>query len=301
MRCQEESLANDDWRDLEHLVANIQKGLAPEAKVEHNVKLPGRDSETERQIDVLVTQQIGQYEMKIAIDCKDYKTPVDVKGVEEFVGMVQDVGAHKGVLVCPAGFTSTAKKLAKKRQIELYRPVDTGDHKWRVRATIPATFEVVAATMSLALSYEYPQPMAIKENFFNIEAQAPDGTKLGTAAEAAMTTWNAGQYPTEPGNYDGLPIFPMPEVLVDGHYGGLVPVQITLSLRVSSTRYFGQLAIDRLSGFLDEQTGLTIANSFVVGAINVEEIQSQWKRLDETEEAPIAPVLCLRGLTGFVR
>ncbi|MGC2962941.1 restriction endonuclease [Paraburkholderia graminis] len=294
-------MANNDWRDLEHLVANIQRKLAPEAKVEHNVKLPGRDSETERQIDVLVTQQIGQYEMKIAIDCKDYKTPVDVKGVEEFMGMVEDVGAHKGVLVCPAGFSASAKKLAKKRQIELYRPVDTGDHKWRITATIPVTFEVVTAAMSFSLSYEYPQPIAIREKFFSIDVQAPDGTKLGTAAETAMKAWSAGRYPSEPGVYDGLAIFPIPEVLVDGQYGGLVPVKMMLNLSVSSKMYFGQLNIDRLSGFLDEQTGLTIANSFVVGGINPDEIQSQWTRLERTEEAPIPPVLSLRGLTGFAR
>jgi len=31
--------------------------------------------------DVLVRQKIGQYEMLIVLDCKDYAKPVDVKGV----------------------------------------------------------------------------------------------------------------------------------------------------------------------------------------------------------------------------
>lgn len=39
-----------------------------------------------RQVDVLVRQRIGQYERTIAIDCKDYGSPVDVKGIEEFNG-----------------------------------------------------------------------------------------------------------------------------------------------------------------------------------------------------------------------
>ena len=33
------------------------------------------------------------------MDCKDYSDPVDVKGVEEFIGLLQDVGANKGGMV----------------------------------------------------------------------------------------------------------------------------------------------------------------------------------------------------------
>jgi hypothetical protein len=98
-----------DSRDLELLVAKIQQQLAPKAEVLHDVKLDGRQSKTKRQIDVLVRENIGQYEIRIIIDCKDYKKPVDVKGVEEFYGLLHDVGAHKGVLVCPKGFSEAAK------------------------------------------------------------------------------------------------------------------------------------------------------------------------------------------------
>lgn len=46
---------------------------------------------------------------------------VDVKGVEEFHGLVQDVCDHQGALVCPAGFTKAALRRAQKLQIALYR------------------------------------------------------------------------------------------------------------------------------------------------------------------------------------
>ena len=77
-----------DAEDLEILVAKIQKQLAPDAEVIHNAKLDGRNSKQKRQIDVLVRQKIGQYEMMIVLDCKDYARPVDVKGVEEFHGLI---------------------------------------------------------------------------------------------------------------------------------------------------------------------------------------------------------------------
>ncbi len=98
-----------DFKDLEILVAKIQKQLAPKAEILHDVKLDGRLSGTKRQIDVLVRDKIGQYEINIIIDCKDYNKPVDVKGVEKFDGLLRDVGAQKEVLVCPRGFTQTAK------------------------------------------------------------------------------------------------------------------------------------------------------------------------------------------------
>jgi hypothetical protein len=121
-----------NYRELEILVAKIQKQLAPDAEVLHNVKLDGRLSRTRRQIDVLGRQRIGQYEMAIVLECKDSARPIDVKGVEEFSGLVKDVGAQKGVLVCPTGFTAAAKTRASNLQIELYSPVDTDPHKWRV-------------------------------------------------------------------------------------------------------------------------------------------------------------------------
>ena len=90
---------------LEQLVQKIQKQLAPQAEVLHNVKLPGRSSNEDRQIDVLVREKVGQYDINIIIECKDHKRPIDVKGVEEFAGLLNDVGAQKGVLVCPKGFS----------------------------------------------------------------------------------------------------------------------------------------------------------------------------------------------------
>ena len=59
----DEKLSEPDYKALEILVTKIKQQLAPDATVEHNVKLPGRHSKRDRQIDVLVRQQIGQYQM----------------------------------------------------------------------------------------------------------------------------------------------------------------------------------------------------------------------------------------------
>jgi hypothetical protein len=73
----------------------------------------------------------------IVIDCKDYSKPVDVKGVEEFLGLVEDVGANKGALVASGGFTKTAKTRAKDAGIDLYKLVDAQDDDWRSYVAMP--------------------------------------------------------------------------------------------------------------------------------------------------------------------
>src|SRR5262245_41625555 len=118
-------------RDLEILVAKIQAQFSPDAEVLHDIRLLGRLSQQSRQIDVRVRQNIGQYQMTIVIDSKDYARPVDVKGVEEFHGLVADVGAHKGAMVSPRGSTTAAKHRAAGLQIDPYSPVDTDPHKWQ--------------------------------------------------------------------------------------------------------------------------------------------------------------------------
>ena len=77
------------WRRFEELVAQIQCELAPNAIVTHDDKIKGQDSLELRQVDVTVKQKIGQYEMLIAIDCKDFTDPVDVNEVEKSIGLIK--------------------------------------------------------------------------------------------------------------------------------------------------------------------------------------------------------------------
>lgn len=156
-------------RELELLVAKIQQQLAPDAEVLHDVMLDGRASRRKRQIDVLVRERIGQYEINIIIDCKDYNRPVDVKGVEEFYGLLTDVGAQKGVLVCPKGFTETAKTRAEGFQIDLYSPVDTDIHKWRMRVTIPALCDFRKVAMAFQFSMSAPVPIKLAGDFYSTD------------------------------------------------------------------------------------------------------------------------------------
>ncbi|MDP1701298.1 MAG: restriction endonuclease [Aestuariivirga sp.] len=287
-------------RDLEILVARIQQQLAPNAEVLHDVKLDGRSSKRTRQVDVLVTQSIGQYKIQIVIECKDYAKPVDVKGVEEFYGLLSDVGAQRGVLVCPKGFSAAAKTRAADLQIDLYSPVDTDAHKWQAKPTIPALCDFRSAVMAFKLQISSPVPFEMKMDFYSKNIiHDMEGRALGTSAEIAIAKWNEGKFPLDVGEHRDLQIFDIPEVKMDNGFGVLVPVSITVRARVSRRLYFGQYPVLEMSGFKDHLSGKVLTNAFTIGLLDPEIIEKDWRLIEKEEDAPIKPVIMLQGLIGW--
>ncbi len=287
-------------KDLEILVSEIQKQLSPDAEVLHNVKLPSRTTSANRQIDVLVKQSIGQYKMTIVIDSKDYKDPVDIKGVEEFYGLVTDVGANKGVLVCPAGFTKAAKEKAQNLLIDLYSPVDTGDHKWKAKVFMPTICDFRSARISFGLSFSDPLPFSMPYDFYkSLVVHDRKRNPLGLPLNIAIEKWNKGIFPTEPGIHEEINPFEDEMVLVDNGHGMLVNVRIRISLHVEQQLYYGQMPISKISGFKDENKGHVITNAFEVGLLDPNEIMKQWKPISEGDSLPMPPALKLSGLVGW--
>src|SRR3954468_22330294 len=96
-----------DWRIYERFVAKLMADQAEhDMTVLPNVKLLGTISGVHRQIDVLIDSRHDHSDSRrIIVDAKRHKRPLDVKKVEEFEGMMRDVQAHHGILVCPNGYT----------------------------------------------------------------------------------------------------------------------------------------------------------------------------------------------------
>lgn len=288
-----------DWKELEYLVAMIQQQLSPTASVKHNVMLEGIDSETKRQIDVLVEQNIGQYTMRIIIDCKDYSKPVDVKGIEEFQGLVQDVRAHKGALVCPAGFTKAALKRAKKLQIDLYRPVSTGKHKWQATVTAPVLCDFRSSMMSFGISCSEPKPLTLPPDFYNLPVQDEEGNVLGTSLQTAQAKWDKGFMPSEPGEHDRVSIFEGKKVYIDNGHGDTVEVNLTVGLFVKQDLYLGHLPIEDINGLKDEYTGAVVTNAFRMGGLNPEEVEKTWKKVEDEKSLEFQPLFRVVGYDVF--
>lgn len=105
-----------DWRSFEHYVAAFLTAHYRGIAFELDVKIRGAKSGTLRQIDILADAATPT-----AIECKHVSRRVDVKCVESFLGMLDDVGLRAGILISSKGFSRAALERATNdpRQIDL--------------------------------------------------------------------------------------------------------------------------------------------------------------------------------------
>ena len=112
-------------------------------KVEHNVKLEGKDGS--RQIDVLIISEIANMKIKTIVECKDYSGKVSVGVVDVLRSVMEDVNANKGVIVSANGFSSTAIKKARRLGISLYTAHEALSDKWKIDIEIPVLVTELAS------------------------------------------------------------------------------------------------------------------------------------------------------------
>jgi hypothetical protein len=123
---------------FEHLALEVFAVLSREKeheKVEHDINLEGPDGP--RQIDVLITGSVGPFEVKTIVECKDYNKNVNVTAIDALYSKLLDVNAQKAVLVARKGFSSGARKKAKRLGISLCTIHSMEHEKWKFQAEIP--------------------------------------------------------------------------------------------------------------------------------------------------------------------
>lgn len=103
-----------EWELYERLVARmVADQLKTDLCVTPNAYIVGRITGVRRQIDVLIeARHDTNNRHRIVVDAKKKSRRIDVKEVESFRGLMEDVGATHGYLVSPAGCTKAAEKRA---------------------------------------------------------------------------------------------------------------------------------------------------------------------------------------------
>ncbi|MDP2641284.1 MAG: restriction endonuclease [Candidatus Yanofskybacteria bacterium] len=292
---------NPKWKKFEALAAEIQKELSPQAKVEHDVKIKGEDSKVDRQIDISVRQNIGQYSLLIVIQCKDEKAPLDVNVVGEFASVVNDVRAQKGALVSSSGFTAAAVNLAKQKGIDLFRLVDVENKDWRTYASLPAAavfdemegYQLRFANNPIFPPERFTIPIKLLEDIPNLPLHREDGTLIDTAINAIGAAWNSGKLPKKSGEYFDLKFIDEPVFLKDGE--NLIPVVLTANIITRQRIFFGHIPILSMRGFQDVATGGVHMRSFTTDWLNLEAIEKGWQLVESLEQLAVQPVLVLHG------
>lgn len=103
-----------DWEIYERMVARLLSDeIRTDLCVTPNARVIGKKSGRSRQIDVLVdARHDTDNSRRIIVDAKKRRRKVDITDVEAFLGLMEDVGATHGYLVCPVGHTKAAERRA---------------------------------------------------------------------------------------------------------------------------------------------------------------------------------------------
>lgn len=97
-----------EWRQYEKEILAEFREAYPDATILPNQFIKGRKTKRKRQIDVWIEGHIAGVQFTIAVDCKSYSRRVDIKKVESFIGMLDDLGAQYGIIITQKGYTSGA-------------------------------------------------------------------------------------------------------------------------------------------------------------------------------------------------
>lgn len=101
-----------NWKEYENEVFNSLSAYYINDEIRLDVSIRGRYSGRSRQIDIYIRQELNNSDFITIIDCKNYKKKINIKTVESFISMIEDVNADYGVIVSELGYTKGALKRA---------------------------------------------------------------------------------------------------------------------------------------------------------------------------------------------
>lgn len=288
------------WRRFEDLVAAIQREITPlRATVTQDEKLLGRYSKTKRQIDVLVRVPTESGDLLLVIDAKDHARRLDVKHVEEFIGMVDDVGANKAALVSPLGFTKAALRRAEAAGVDALTAVDVESGDWPTFVSIPVLvdestpdFDIRLRSLELCAS-----PLAIHE----IRLVGPSGEPLGTPLSIAIELWEQGTIDPEVAEHELQTVRLHHGSTYLKEHGCLRRVDVDVTTRVTRTLFFGEVPLTDLRGFALGDSNRVATKAFSTDWLRFDEVDRNWRRLSSRSDLGVEPfltVIVVRLLSG---
>lgn len=124
-------------KEYEEFVGVIQQSLidVEEAsrlkniKVEVNKKIEDRNGII-RQFDVYWEFNLGGYDYKTVIECKDYASKVTIDKIDAFIGKTQDIPGLRLIYATKTGYQSGTQKKAEQHKIDLLVIREGVDEDW---------------------------------------------------------------------------------------------------------------------------------------------------------------------------
>ncbi len=97
----------NESREFEEIAASIKRALEPRKDVKIKPHARVRDGITGRlrDIDILIEVEVSGHSVKIGVECRKKKRPIDKPQIEAFVTKLRDCRIDKGVFVSSSGFS----------------------------------------------------------------------------------------------------------------------------------------------------------------------------------------------------
>jgi len=185
---------------VEEVIANMHE--TPGVKVDRNIFLPAQDGGRTREIDVLLTSQVANYPVHIAIECKNEKKSVGIEEIDEFIGKLQDVNipVQHGIFVSASGYTSGAAKRARKAGL---KPLVLRDITKQFPDVVQQAFQSIVYLLASVSRFQIVNNIKHVERSSEIlQFRDVDGNLVGSIADLAWDAWRSGNIPEIIGTHE---------------------------------------------------------------------------------------------------
>ncbi len=127
--------------DFQQLVLRIYQALAGAgADVQESVLVPEKNSNSKREVDVLVTASVAGHKTRIAIECRDYTKYQDITWIDGLIGKYANLGIEKVIAVSSTDYSATAFQKAAQHNIELLTLKEASETDWATKIG-PSAFQ----------------------------------------------------------------------------------------------------------------------------------------------------------------
>ena len=107
------------WKEYEKKIFVFLTEIYPNCEIEYDDAIFGIYSNVERQIDFAIRGNLAGKRILGIVDTKYYNKNIDVKVIEGFIGMMQDVNANFGFMITNKGYSQAAKNRVKNSNLKL--------------------------------------------------------------------------------------------------------------------------------------------------------------------------------------
>lgn len=126
--------------EFQRLIHFLEERLAPIGWiVEESVEMTDPVVGCKREIDILLSGQVGHHQMEVAVECRDHQRTEDITWMDQLIGKYQHLPVNRVVAVASSGFSANAKEAAARANIETMTVTEIEEVDWEKEVSLFST------------------------------------------------------------------------------------------------------------------------------------------------------------------